>query len=148
MLGMSKRTGATEKGNAMIFQIHATCANGKVFNAPVMATSIWNARARFLRFYPGAIIHTIKRRTEMWAITRANVDALLDAGLIECAMTNGKWLTIRRNGATKRWKKDANRIYIPFKVGFRGYGQITETDFIGNCPGALNPSHFRKVETR
>lgn len=37
-------------------------------------------------------------------ITRKNVDRLLDAHKIECAMKNGKWWTIRRNGATKKWK--------------------------------------------
>lgn len=63
------------------------------------------------------------------AITRDNIDALLDAGSIECAMRSGKWWTIRRNGATKRWKRDANRIRIPFKMGLYGYGAIDESDF-------------------
>lgn len=62
-------------------------------------------------------------------ITRENVDKLLDAGNIECAMRNGNWWSIRRNGATKHWKRDASRIYIPFKMGYYGYGNITETDF-------------------
>jgi hypothetical protein len=75
------------------------------------------------------------------AITRQNVDLLLDRGLIEIAMTSGKWWSIRRNGATKTFKKDAARIYIPFKYGFKFYGNITEADF-GPC-GTLNEKHFR-----
>jgi len=63
-------------------------------------------------------------------ITRENVDALLDARSIEIAMSNGNWWIIRRNGQTKRWKRDATRICIPFKMGLYGYGTITERDFI------------------
>ena len=63
-------------------------------------------------------------------VARHEVESLLDARAIECAMANGRWWTIRRNGATQRWKKDTNRIRIPFKMGLKGYGAITETDFI------------------
>lgn len=63
-------------------------------------------------------------------ITRSNVDALLDAGSIEAAMRNGNWWRIRRNGKTRTWKRDANRIEIPFKMGMYGYGTITQADFI------------------
>jgi hypothetical protein len=76
-------------------------------------------------------------------ITRANVDALLDAGKIEVATTNGNWWRIRRNGATKTWKKYPARIRIPFKMGLYGHGAIEESDFIG---GALNPAHFRVAD--
>jgi len=63
-------------------------------------------------------------------ITRENIDRLLDARAIEIAMRNGNWWTIRRNGKTQKWKRDANRIKVPFKYGMYGYGSITETDFI------------------
>ncbi len=63
-------------------------------------------------------------------ITMDNVDDLLDAGHIEVAMRNGNWWRIRRNGATKRWKRDASRIRIPYKAGLYIYGAITETDFV------------------
>lgn len=79
------------------------------------------------------------------SITRANVDALLDAGRLECKMKNGNWWKMRRNGATKRWKTDANRIRIPFKMGMYGYGAIETEDFIGNCPGALRSDWYRAV---
>lgn len=63
-------------------------------------------------------------------IEMENVDRLLDAGLLEVAMGHGKWWKIRRNGQTKRWKKDVNRIRIPIKFGWRGHGAITEHDFV------------------
>jgi hypothetical protein len=63
-------------------------------------------------------------------ITKQNIDALLDAGLVEVHMKNGNWWKIRRNGQTKRWKRDTNRIKVPFKMGLYGYGAITETDFV------------------
>ncbi len=79
-------------------------------------------------------------------ITRENVDAMLDAHRIEVAAFNGKWYTIRRNGATRRWKRDPRRIYIPFKVGFRNHGNITESDFfLIDGLEQLNPTVFRIV---
>ena len=88
-------------------------------------------------------------------ITRENVDELLDTGQLQIHMKNGNWWDCRRNGATRRWKKDTSRIYIPFKYGFKFYGNITEHDFSvptteagkaihnpGN-DGALEPLFFR-----
>ena len=80
------------------------------------------------------------KESVMTKITRKNVDSLLDKGEIECAMRNGNWWRIRRNGATKTWKRDANRVYIPYKMGLYGYGAITETDFEN---GILNPAYYR-----
>ena len=76
-------------------------------------------------------------------ITRENIDDLLNRGKIEVAMNNGRWWRIRRNGATKHWKRDAARIYVPFKAGLRFYGNLTETDFSSNPGGSLNPNFFR-----
>lgn len=70
-------------------------------------------------------------------ITRHNIDLFLDQNRIECAMKNGNWWKVRRNGATRR---DKNRIYIPFKFGLYGYGHITELDFID---GVLRTDWFR-----
>jgi len=75
-------------------------------------------------------------------ITRANVEAVLDAGDLYCSMTNGRWWRVRRNGATQRWKRDASRIRLPFKTGWKGYGQITEDYFIHD---QLDPTLFRHV---
>lgn len=77
-------------------------------------------------------------------ITRHNVDQMLDAGQIEVAMRNGKWWKIRRNGKTQKWKKDPDRIRIPFKAGMYSYGAITESDF--KFDGTLNPELFRLKE--
>jgi hypothetical protein len=77
----------------------------------------------------------------MTQITRANVDQLIDARKIQVAMNNGRWWTIRRNGATKRWKRDAKRIYIPYKAGMYVYGAIRETDFLPG--GELNSGAYR-----
>jgi len=77
-------------------------------------------------------------------ITRENIDNLLDSGRIEIAMRNGNWWKIRRNGATKHWKREATRIYVPFKHGIYGYGNVAESDFCHGPDGnALNPIHFR-----
>lgn len=83
-------------------------------------------------------------------ITRENVDRLLDAGMIQVLMQNGKWRTIRRNGATQRWKRDPNRIRIPIKHGFRGTGAIGNQDFIadGTPHGRLNNYFRHKPEAK
>lgn len=65
----------------------------------------------------------------MTPITKANIDELLDAHQICAAMKNGAWWRLRRNGATKRWKRDTNRIYVPVKAGLKSYYAITESDF-------------------
>jgi hypothetical protein len=62
-------------------------------------------------------------------ITRDNIDSLVDGGKVQVAMRNGNWWTIRRNGATKRWKRDATRINLPYKAGMYVYGAITDSDF-------------------
>jgi hypothetical protein len=73
-------------------------------------------------------------------ITRDNIDQLLDAGMIEAATTHGKWWKLRRNGETKRWKRDASRIRIPVKAGFRDTTAIDESNFIN---GVLDSTLYR-----
>lgn len=63
-------------------------------------------------------------------VYRSNLEEMLDKGLIEVAMRNGNWWRIRRNGRTQTWKRDPNRIRIPFKMGLYGHGAITEADFV------------------
>ena len=91
----------------------------------------------------------------MIKITRKNIDELLDSGNLYVAMKNGRWWRMRRNGKTKTWVRDNNRIRIPFKVGLKICGSITESDFIvdlsqfgdlsrlGDC---LNPSYYRHAD--
>lgn len=74
-------------------------------------------------------------------ITRDNIDALLDAHRLEIySYTTKKWYSIRRNGKTKHWKRNPNRIRIPCKVGFRECFAITEDTFYGE---RLTLKHFR-----
>ena len=43
----------------------------------------------------------------------------------------------RRNGATKRWKREPDRFSIPVKYGMYDFGHITENDHIHlakDCP--------------
>jgi hypothetical protein len=75
-------------------------------------------------------------------ITRENVDELLDKGLIEVHMTTGRWWSVRRNGRTKRWKRDKTRIYIPIKYGLKMCAAIGERDFSGP-KGSLRTDFFR-----
>lgn len=47
-------------------------------------------------------------------------DAALDAGRLWVrSRGRGKWYRVRRNGATKRWKRQPGRFRIPVKVGLR-----------------------------
>ena len=45
-------------------------------------------------------------------------------------MANGRYWKLRRNGATKTWKRDSNRFRIPVKAGLRSHTYLTQdTDF-------------------
>ena len=57
---------------------------------------------------------------------RADIEMALDTSRLYVNVGRGKWWLCRRNGATKTWKRDAARYYIPFKAGFRDYGNVTE----------------------
>lgn len=77
------------------------------------------------------------------AITRDNIDAVLDAGKLYVAINNGNWWQAHRNGQTKRWKRDPSRIRVPFKYGFKNYGAIDESYFLADNEQALLPGLFR-----
>lgn len=64
-------------------------------------------------------------------ITKDNVETVLDSGKLYADMASGRFWQCRRNGATKRWARDASRIRIPVKFGLRGMYSISETDFNG-----------------
>ena len=61
---------------------------------------------------------------EVTNINQWNVEYFLDKGLIEIEMRNGRFWTIRRNGATKRWTRDPNRMRIPIKAGLRAHAYL------------------------
>lgn len=60
----------------------------------------------------------------MTTLTIDNIDMLLDSGRLEIAMRSGRWWTLRRNGATKRWKTDPTRIRVSVKAGMYAYDCI------------------------
>jgi hypothetical protein len=55
-------------------------------------------------------------------------------------MQNGNWWTIRRNGATRTWKRNPARLRIPYKMGLYGYGAIDGGDF---RDGYLRDDYYR-----
>lgn len=61
-------------------------------------------------------------------ITTATIDKLLDEGRLEIKMKNGNWWQLRRNGATKRWKREPERFYVGVKAGLKVYGAIAFYD--------------------
>lgn len=119
---------ATGDRVAMLYATATGAANLGVV-VDVMPNITWN-RIACVQWDNGERSHVRYDDLRRPAITRENVNALLDAGAIETLMTNGRWWRIRRNGRTQTWKRDANRVRIPFKVGLYEYGAITETDFI------------------
>lgn len=81
-------------------------------------------------------------------ITRHNIDTLLDSGRLEIAMRNGKWWQLRRNGATKTWKSDVERIRVPVKAGLRVYDVIaTYEQDLGPRGGHLLNSPYIRVKS-
>lgn len=77
-------------------------------------------------------------------VTRTNIDSFLDGRELYSRGANGKWYQIRRNGATKKWKLDDQRIRIPYRVNFRGFGAIDEGDFLSD--GTLDANKYRHVD--
>lgn len=76
-------------------------------------------------------------------LTRANVEAYLDAGQLYVQMANGRWWRIRRNGRTQTWKRDATRFRIPIKAGLKSCGDISDANVLGQY---IDPSHIRHVD--
>ena len=68
------------------------------------------------------------KQPEHSSLTLPELEALLDSSQIECLMGSGRWWRLRRNGQTKRWKRDESRFRIPVKAGLRSYTYLTEDD--------------------
>jgi len=69
------------------------------------------------------------RSIEGDVITRENVNAQLDDGLMLVRAGGNRWYKMRRGGQTRTWKKSPERIYIPYRYSFNGTGKIEEKDF-------------------
>jgi hypothetical protein len=56
-------------------------------------------------------------------MTRDEIETALDRGRLQMQSvghySGGKWYDVRRNGATKTWKRNPHKVEIPCKVGFR-----------------------------
>ena len=60
-----------------------------------------------------------------------DIEHALSHGCLWIKMANGRYWRLRRNGATQRWKRDANRFRIPVKAGMYAYSEITNDTVIG-----------------
>jgi len=47
---------------------------------------------------------------------------------IEVLDRNGRWRTVKINGKVRTWKRDANRIEVPYKYGMYEYGILRAED--------------------
>lgn len=73
----------------------------------------------------------------------ATAERLLDSHRLQVLGHRG-WYDIRRNGATKRWKRDPHRAEIPVKVGLRECFRLAYHAAKGEFGEALRetPEHF------
>lgn len=63
-------------------------------------------------------------------MNRTETETALDNSTIWALMGNGRYWKLRRNGATKTWKRDPDRFQIPVKAGLRSCAYLTnDTDF-------------------
>jgi hypothetical protein len=54
-------------------------------------------------------------------VNQFDIEEALDKGYLFVAMASGSWWKLRRNGATRKWKRTPDRFEIPCKMGFRGH---------------------------
>lgn len=57
-------------------------------------------------------------------MTREQIEIALDSNRLEVQWVTGRWHAVRRNGATKLWKRDPTRFMIPVKTGLRNAFRI------------------------
>lgn len=70
-------------------------------------------------------------------MTLTQLETALDEGRLQVLMASGNWWRVRRNGATKLWKRDAARFRIPYKAGLYVYGALTEADLAPDYYGVV-----------
>jgi hypothetical protein len=63
--------------------------------------------------------------------TLANIEQALNNHSLWMRVANDKYWLCRRNGNTKRWKRDTDRFAIPLKCGLYVYNTITNDSDVG-----------------
>ena len=61
---------------------------------------------------------------------RLAIEGALERGHLWAAMQNGRYWRLRRNGATKLWRREADRFSIPVKAGFKSCARIDENSHV------------------
>lgn len=79
----------------------------------------------------------------------ADCEKALDRNVLQ-VLGRGGWYDIRRNGATKRWKRSPHRASIPVKLGLRECFRLEFDDSAGGCGMALRirPDDFNPRNRR
>lgn len=72
----------------------------------------------------------------------AELETALDRGSVQLLGNNGRWYDIRRNGATKTWKRRPGLAEIPCKVGFREAFRLGVEGDACNYELRLRPADF------
>jgi hypothetical protein len=62
----------------------------------------------------------------MQVYTLKQVEQALADGLLWARMGNGNLWRLRRNGANKLWKRDANKYEIPVKAGLKSCARVSD----------------------
>ena len=62
----------------------------------------------------------------MPGFTLEEIETALANGHLWARMGGGRFWRLRRNGATKRWKREPSRFRIPVKAGLRSCGEVNE----------------------
>jgi hypothetical protein len=68
---------------------------------------------------------------ETFSPTLNDLEYALDKHWLWAHMRNGNYWLCRRNGATKRWKRDPERFRVPVKFGLKGTDAIVDLDSVG-----------------
>lgn len=60
-----------------------------------------------------------------------DLNLAIDKHWLWVRMNSGRYWQCRRNGATKRWKRDPERFRVPVKFGLKGTDAIVDLNSVG-----------------
>jgi hypothetical protein len=72
-----------------------------------------------------------KQVNDTFVADLTDLERALSHGCLWVRLNNGRYWKLRRNGATKRWKRNAERFRIPVKAGLYVFTEITNETTIG-----------------